>query len=170
MFPFHSVWRHVGAVFSRTFNELLRRGREETPTRRPTQRERGNVTATRYITLSRSEFDRPVELPTEGTMETTTREKKNKEKKVSKGDAKLAKLLHKQARYRHLWEMASAVMAWAVPLPSASSEASEASTSAPSTSASAWLWDGLAVSHNFVGSPHVVGVGGGGGLATVVNL
>jgi hypothetical protein len=76
----------------------------------PTQRERGNVSATRYITLSRGDFDHRMTEANEGEAAEEGGEKKQSEKKnVSKRDAKLAKLFHYQARYRHLWELASAV-------------------------------------------------------------
>lgn len=106
------------------------------------------------------------------------RENERAERNASVGarDSKLAKLSRHRARYRHLWELASAVMVWAVPSSSAAaaiggsqpgtppltSSCLTSSSSVDATRAwtetgasSSWSWDGLAVSHNFVGSPHI---------------
>jgi len=170
----------------------------------PTHRERGNVTATRYLTLSRSDFDRPMDRCTQATQApaaaqaiqapaaaealnvTNEGSQTKKQRNGNKQDGpKLNKLLHKRARYRHLWELASAVMAWAdlptlptlptlppppPPPPLLSSgnagvgntgarqdalQPDETSLSPSSPLKSRWSWDGLAVSLNFVGSPHI---------------
>ena len=66
-----------------------------------------------------------------------------------------------------MWDLASDVMTWAAAPASASSSTTSSTSStaaaggaaaagAASSKSSKWLWDGLAVSQNFVGSPHVV--------------